>query len=127
MRTPPEHDRAMLHADTEALRDCAARLATLSESGLPSSGGPEWNDVLATLAERCRIAAAELDRAAAAFFAVPGEVDEADEAGEAAGSAERAGALALALAIAGRLLAAPRAAAEPLAPLIRRLPGGGHP
>jgi hypothetical protein len=136
MRTPPEHDRAMLHADTAALRDCAARLDALSDDGLLAAGGPEWNDVLAALAKRCRVAAAELERVAAAFFAVPGEVGEAGEVGEvgevgkfgeAGQSPDWAGALALAFAVAGRLLAAPRAVADPLAPLIRRLPGGGHP
>jgi hypothetical protein len=142
MRTPPEHDRALLRADTAALRDCAARLDALTGEGLPAAGGPDWDGVLAALAERCRVAAAELDRAAAAFFATPAESDGVGESGEADGagetragagragsadagdSAARARALGLALSIAGRLLAAPRAAAEPLAPLIRRIPGG---
>lgn len=133
MRTRPEHDRAMLRADTAALRDCAARLDALADDGLLAAGGPDWNDVFPALAERCRVAAAELDRAAAAFFTAPaeagtagpgGELGELGELGESADSAGRARALALAFAVAGRLLAAPRAAAEPFVPLlIRRLPG----
>lgn len=119
MRTPPEHDRALLYADTVALRDCAARLDALSEDGLPPAQcGAGWNEVLSALAERCRVAAAELERASAAFFAGSGEGEPTADPGAGVRS------LAPALAFAERLLGGPHTAARPLAPLIRRLPGG---
>jgi hypothetical protein len=137
MRTPPEHDRAMLHADTAALRTCAARLDALTAAGLPAPCGPDWNDVLTALAERCRVAAAELDRVGAAFPAGSGDCgdrgDRAENGGAPASAAAagptRARTRARTLAAAGRLLGAPRAVAGPLlAPLLpsplRRPPGG---
>jgi hypothetical protein len=108
MRTPPEHDRAMLHTDAAALRDCAARLEALTGDGLPAQCGPDWSGILAALAGRCRVAATELEQAAA-FLG-----DDAPDRTRAA------------LALAGALLRAPRAASAPLAPLAplaRRLPG----
>jgi hypothetical protein len=143
MRTPPEHERALLHADSAALRDCAARLDALTRAELPAQCGPDWKGVLTALARRCRVAADEIDGIRAAFFADPdpyGEtVDGADGAEASARTRAQARAqaqaqvraLAHALALAGRVLSASRAVAEPLAslgplppiaPLIRRRP-----
>jgi hypothetical protein len=104
MRTPPEHDRATLLADSAALQDCAARLEALTAS-LPADSGPDWDGILAVLAGHCRVAAAELERAAAHFA----------EGAEGAPARREA---ALALGLAGRLLRAPAAAGPGL--LIRR-------
>jgi hypothetical protein len=64
MRALPEHDRAVLHADAALLRESAARLETLTDD-LPADHGPDWTGILVTFAERCRVAADELEAAAA--------------------------------------------------------------
>ena len=72
MRAPPEHDRAVLHADAALLRESAARLEALTDV-LPADHGPDWTGILVAFAERCRVAAAELEEAAALI------VDDAPE------------------------------------------------
>lgn len=126
MRTRPEHGRALLHADTVALRDCADRIDALTGGALPAQCGPDWTRVLTGLAERCRVAAAELERAQTMFFTESDGSAEADEPAAPAASAAQAraatAAAAAATAAAGRLLAVPRAAADPLLkPVLRRL------
>lgn len=66
MRTPPQHDRAALTADGLTLTACAARLEALADE-LPAGAVTDWSAVLAGLARRCEVAAADL-RAAAALF-----------------------------------------------------------
>ena len=89
MKTPPEHDRATLHADARSLRDCAVRLEALTDGLLPAAGrGQDWTGVLSELAEHCRAAAAELETAAALFA---GEApDRHDAAATAAATAAAA-------------------------------------
>jgi hypothetical protein len=89
--TPPGQDRAILSADAKALRDCAGRLEALAgqlpaagpadpsaqvpgsppgrspadvPADLPPDHVPDWAGILAALARRCRVAAAELETAA---------------------------------------------------------------
>jgi hypothetical protein len=67
MRTPPQHDRAALTADAATLRACAARLEALAAGDLPAQDGTDWAGILASLAKRCEVAAADLERAAALY------------------------------------------------------------
>lgn len=66
MRTPPQHDRAALTADGASMRECAARLESLADE-LPAGALTDWGTVLAALARRCEVAAADLGTAAALF------------------------------------------------------------
>lgn len=67
LRTAPGRDSATLRADAATLLDCAARLATLT-ADLPAQQMPDWtDDVLTILAQRCRVAAADLEAAAVLF------------------------------------------------------------
>ena len=81
LRTAPGRDGAVLRAEAASLRECAERLDSLA-AGLPAQRMPDWADnVLMTLAERCRVAAADLETAAVVsdsgldddprFFALP--------------------------------------------------------
>jgi hypothetical protein len=64
MRALPEHDRAVLHADAALLRESAIRLEALTDD-LPADPGPDWTGILAAFTRRCRVAADELEAAAA--------------------------------------------------------------
>ena len=64
LRAAPGREGAELRADAAALRECAERLDALA-AGLPEQRMPDWADnVLMTLAERCRVAAADLETVA---------------------------------------------------------------
>jgi hypothetical protein len=75
LRTAPGRDSASLRADAASLQDCAARLATLT-ADLPAQQLPEWTDeVLSALAQRCLVAAADLEAAAVLFDDAPAPLD----------------------------------------------------
>lgn len=77
LRAAPGRDGAVLRAEAASLRECAERLDALA-AGLPAQRMPDWADnVLMTLAERCRVAAADLETAAAISDA--GLDDERDD------------------------------------------------
>jgi len=81
LRAAPGRDGAVLRADATSLRECAERLDALA-AGLPAQRMPDWADnVLMTLAERCRVAAADLETAAVVSDAGLDDplVDYADE------------------------------------------------
>lgn len=103
-------DHALLLADAAVLRDCAERLEALTDE-LPDEADREWNGILGELAEHCRVAATDLERAGAHFAGGP-EACDADGRGGGHGgghSGAPTGAQA-ALTRAGRLLGAPVAA-----------------
>ena len=84
LMTAPGRDSATLRADAASLQDCAARLAALT-ADLPAQRMPDWtDDVLSTLAQRCRVAAADLEAAAVLFddgLDAPGGPEEFDALG----------------------------------------------
>lgn len=66
MGSQPQQDHALLLADAAVLRDCAERLEAVTGE-LPDEADAEWNGILGELAEHCRVAATDLERAGALF------------------------------------------------------------
>jgi hypothetical protein len=107
MGSQPQQDHALLLADAAVLRDCAERLEALTGE-LPDEAEAEWGGILGALAEHCRVAATDLERAGA-HFAGESATYAADGPDTGARGGAPTGAQA-ALARAGRLPGAPVAA-----------------